>query len=305
MTCRKHRPGPDVPPRPEGGVRGSGWGATVRSAGNGGRQGGVSMGLPPPPPPLSPSPNRTAVPYHPAWGETNTGSSFGMGEFPWISPGWVDKQTDTLIEFEREGKRERKRRGRGAIVAKRRSVSRLTGRGCAHVSLLCNRLGSKFFICRSETGRHGLSQWGIYLIARQTSQLVTGTDSNYTQLVMLSITRHNEQGFPQAVLHITLQHSYIVIVCTILIELTYKLATGGKWLICSGANKRSSSVTQIKITCCDPHPVKLVCLILSLRDDRKVYFHPQHSVIISNSSTICVCCSPASCLVTGLAAQPC
>lgn len=117
-----------------GGVKGiRGWGAAVQSAGNRGRQGGVSMGVLPPPPPLSRSPNRTAAPYHPAWGETNTGSSFGMGDFPWISPGCVDKQTDTLIEFEREGKRERKRRGRGAIVDERRSVSGLTCRGRADV----------------------------------------------------------------------------------------------------------------------------------------------------------------------------
>lgn len=118
-----------------------------------------------------PSPKRTAAPYHPAWGETNTGSSFEKGEFPWISPSCVDEQTDTLIEFERKAERERKRRGHGEIGAERWSV---TCRGRTDVWLLRNRFlapsSPSAGVKRDDTG------WvsGGFTISPTTSQLITG-----------------------------------------------------------------------------------------------------------------------------------
>lgn len=110
-----------------------------------------------------PTTTTTAAPYHPAWGETNTGSSFEKGEFPWISPSCVDKQTDTLIESEREAERERKRRGprRNRCGERIHHVPRPRRLSDCYATVF----GSKFFICGSETRRHGLSQWGIYNIS--------------------------------------------------------------------------------------------------------------------------------------------
>lgn len=132
------------------------------ATGGGGRFHGSTPSLPSSAAP-APHPPTTAAPYHPAWGETNTGSSFEKGEFPWISPSCVDKQTDTLIESERKAERERKRRGprRNRCGEMIRHVPRPRRLSDCYATVF----GSKFFICGSETRRHGLSQWGIYNIS--------------------------------------------------------------------------------------------------------------------------------------------
>lgn len=129
---------------------------------------------------------------------------------------------------------------------------RKTIRQRPHVSRLCQSLivTQSFWLrvlhLQERNGTTWAESVGDLPYRQQTSQLVTGPDSNHIKLVMFSITRQNVQDFPQAALSVTLQHyCYIIIVCTILIQLAYRLATGGKWLICSGANKRSSSIRHL------------------------------------------------------------
>lgn len=123
------------------------------SAWNGWRQGGVFHGSAPPPPEENSSALSSCLGRNKHWQLiSERGVSLDL-----------DKQTDTLIEFERKAKRESKRRGHGEIAAERWSV---TCRGRADVWLLRNHFWLQVLHLRERwRRRHGLSQWGIYCIA--------------------------------------------------------------------------------------------------------------------------------------------